>query len=157
MSIRKATSEDFKTVKEITEKTISEIYPHYYPNGAVNFFLAHHKESNIINDIHENNVYICFDDKQNAVGTVTVKHNEICRLFVLPKYQGYGYGRELMNYAEQIIFEKYSKVLLDASLPAKKIYLKRGYFAIESNVIPTENGDFLCYDVMVKNKGETLR
>ena len=73
-------------------------------------------------------------------------------MFVLPKYQGYGYGKEMMNYAEQIIFEKYSKVLLDASLPAKKIYLKRGYFAIESNVIPTENGDFLCYDVMIKNK-----
>lgn len=44
---------------------------------------------------------------------------EICRLFVLPAYQGVGYGREMLDFAEKIISAWYSKVVLDASLPAK--------------------------------------
>lgn len=39
-------------------------------------------------------------------------------------------------------------VVLDASFPAKKIYIKRGYEPTEYNMIETENGDYLCFDVM---------
>ena len=35
-------------------------------------------------------------DKEEAIGTVTIKENEICRLFVLPKYQHKGFGRQLL-------------------------------------------------------------
>lgn len=44
MSIRQAILADLSTVKHIAETTISEIYPHYYPEGAVDFFLEHHSE-----------------------------------------------------------------------------------------------------------------
>ena len=86
----------------------------------------------------------------NAIGTITVKDNEICRLFVLPAYQGKGFGTEMLDFAEEIIFQHHSKVILDASLPAKKQYLKRGYKDIEFNIIATGDNDFLCYDVMEK-------
>ncbi len=33
---------DLSTVSAIVEKTISTIYPHYYPAGAVQFFLDLH-------------------------------------------------------------------------------------------------------------------
>ena len=46
MSIRQAVLSDLDRVKYISEVTISEIYPHYYPKGAVDFFLAHHSENN---------------------------------------------------------------------------------------------------------------
>lgn len=150
MSIKQAVLSDLSLVKEISKATIFEIYPHYYPKGAVEFFLAHHCESNICNDIKLQQVYLCFDTMQNAVGTVTIKANEICRLFVLPLYQGKGFGKEMLDFAEKTISNKYSKIVLDASLPAKKIYLKRGYKDIEYNIIPTDYGDFLCYDVMEK-------
>ena len=39
MDIRKATLSDLSIIKRISEVTISEIYPHYYPKGAVDFFL----------------------------------------------------------------------------------------------------------------------
>ena len=42
-------------------------------------------------------------------------------------------------------------VVLDASFPAKKIYIKRGYEPTEYNMIETENGDYLCFDVMEKS------
>ena len=150
MSIKQAVLSDLSIVKKISEVTISEIYPHYYPKGAVDFFLTHHSEANIFSDIRLNRVFLCLDAKQNVVGTVTIKTNEICRLFVPPSYQGKGYGTELLDYAEKEISCQYSKIVLDASWPAKKIYLHRGYKDVEFNIIATENSDFLCYDVMEK-------
>lgn len=85
MSIIKAEQIHLNTVTEITHSTIKTIYPHYYPKGAVEFFLEHHSKLNISKDIDMNKVYLCFDDN-NFVGTVTVKANEILRLFVLPEF-----------------------------------------------------------------------
>ena len=64
------------------------------------FFLAHHSEDNIMKDIERNRVFLCLDGSRNAVGTVTIKKNEISRLFVLPSYQGMGYGTEMLDFAE---------------------------------------------------------
>ena len=151
MSIIQAVLSDFNTVKKISESTISEIYPHYYPKGAVEFFLSHHSNSNICNDIKLRRVYLYFDTEQNAVGTITIKNNEICRFFVLPLYQKRGYGTEMLDYAEKLISNKFSNVAVAASLPAKNLYLKRGYKSVEYNIIPTDDNDFLCYDVMEKH------
>jgi len=150
MSIIRADISDIETVKYITTETINSIYPHYYSMGAVDFFLSHHNDENIENDIISGIVYLCFDNENNAVGTVTVKENEICRLFVLPEYQGNGYGGELISFAENKIMQKYDNIVLHASLPAKAIYLKRGYKEVEFHSIKTENGDYLCYDMMIK-------
>lgn len=149
MNISKANESQLDKIKEITYETIKKIYPHYYPKGAIEFFLAHHSESSILHDIADGNVYLS-EYMENSVGTVTINKNEICRLFVLPQYQGNGCGRMLMDFAEEKIAEQYEEILLDASLPAKNMYLKRGYCESESKSIPTGNGDFLCYDVMKK-------
>ncbi len=151
MSIQLAQGSDFDIVREITHTTINEIYLHYYPNGAVNFFINHHNNDNIKNDISGNCVYLCYNLEQSAVGTVTIKNNEICRLFVLPNYQGNGYGRELLDFAEITIAQNYDEIIIDASLSAKAIYLKRGYIEYEYHTIKTENNDYLCYDIMKKH------
>ncbi|MBQ8827089.1 MAG: GNAT family N-acetyltransferase [Oscillospiraceae bacterium] len=150
MSIIKASGSDFEIVKNITVQTIKSIYPHYYPCGAVDFFLSHHNDRNIATDIENGNVYLCYNNDNEAVGTVTIKDNEICRLFVLPDHQGNGYGRELLTFTEKKISENHSRIILDASLPAKAIYLKRGYVSTEFHTIKAENGDYLCYDLMIK-------
>lgn len=149
MNITKAVLSDTETVKTITTQTIDSVYPQYYPKGAVKFFLSHHNENNIISDIKKGIVYVLYNN-ENAVGTVTIRDNEICRLFVLPEYQGKGFGGRLIDFAEKKIAENYSKIIIDASLSAKPIYLKRGYVFTEYHTIETDNGDFLCYDVMEK-------
>ena len=120
--ILKAEYKHLNIVKEITQQTINEIYPHYYPIGAVEFFKAHHKDSNILADIKKGMVYL-LKDGDDFVGTVTIKENEICRLFVLPKFQHKGYGKELIDYAESEILKNYEEIILDASMSAKKIYI----------------------------------
>ncbi|MDO4468022.1 MAG: GNAT family N-acetyltransferase [Bacillota bacterium] len=141
----------------ITQTTIDGIYPNYYPMGAVQFFKSYHKEESILHDIQKGYVYLV-KIEDSFVGTVTIKENEICRLFVLPQHQKNGYGKQLIEFAEETIGNNYSSILLDASLPAKKIYQKRGYKEVEYHQLLTENGDFLCYDVMKKelHKNETM-
>ncbi|PJJ27578.1 GNAT family N-acetyltransferase [Lacrimispora celerecrescens] len=149
MNIRQAEIKDLETVKSITNSTIYTIYPRYYPSGAVDFFLSHHNEDHILADIDSRRVYV-LENEEKALGTVTIKDFEICRLFVLPLYHGKGYGRLLLEFSEQLIAGQFNKIQLDSSLPAKEIYLKRGYKEIASHHIITENGDYLCYDVMEK-------
>jgi len=114
----------------------------------VEFFLAHHCEAHIEEDLIKAQVYLCFSAEQKIVGTVTIKGNEICRLFVLPAHQRCGYGTEMLDFAEKVISQNYLEVVLAASLPAKKLYQRRGYREVDFQVISTENQDFLCYDVM---------
>lgn len=153
MNIRKIDAEEFETVKSITHCTIKEIYPHYYPKGAVDFFLKHHSDENILRDINSGSVYLLTDENDAVCGTVTVDKNHITRLFVLPECQGRGYGGELIRFAEELIAQNYDHIEIDASFSAKSIYLRKGYRFVEYNSIATDNGDFLCYDVMKKELG----
>lgn len=150
MEIRKADISELQLVKDIAHRTIKAVYPHYYPAGAVDFFLAHHSDGHIRKDIEDGNVYLLIDDNGSAAGTVTVNGCEINRLFVLPEFQGKGFGGRLIAFAEELISESCSEAELSASFPAKAIYMKKGYNAVEFHSILTENGDYLCYDYMKK-------
>ncbi len=150
MHIQLAGTEDSGIVKEITCTTIREIYPQYYPGGAVAFFLEHHSDEAIRSDIAAGCVFLLFDAEQNAVGTVTIRENEICRLFVLPQYQGNGFGTMLLDFAEAEIAGHAREICLDASLSAKAMYLKRGYRETAYHTLRTKDNAFLCYDSMAK-------
>lgn len=149
MRLVQASINDLDDIIWITQTTIMAVYPKYYPAGAVEFFSKHHSDEKIKADIEAGYVYI-LEDEGKGVGTVTVSGNHINRLFVLPECQHKGYGRYMMDFAEEKIAKEHKTIELDASFPAKKIYLKRGYKEIEYNTIETDNGDKLCYDVMVK-------
>ena len=146
-----AKPDDLHIVRDITHTTINTIYPHYYPEGAVQFFLDHHSDEHITADISCGKVFVLYEDG-NPAGTVTISDNNINRLFVLPKYQRKGYGKALLDFAEKKILESYEFVQIDASFPAKQIYRKRGYRETEYNIIETDNGDCLCFDVMKLEK-----
>lgn len=150
--IRPASEADLAVIRHIVRTTIETVYPQYYPAGAVAFFLSHHNDEAIRQDLAAGRVFLCMDDAQQPTGTVTIRENEILRLFVLPEFQGKGYGRELLDFAEQAVREQYPVIQIDASFAAKSIYLKRGYKETEYHKIRTENGDFLCYDVMLKEE-----
>jgi len=150
MRITPAAVSDLGTVQNITHTTINAVYPRYYPAGAVEFFIAHHSRENILRDIEAVKVFLLYDGSGAAAGTVTVDGQEINRLFVLPEYQGKGFGGALLSFAEEKVAAAHSFAELDSSLPAKAIYLKKGYHVKEYHIIDTPGGDFLCYDLMSK-------
>ena len=91
---------DAYIIHAITQETISAIYPRYYPKGAVDFILQHHNLSAIERDIRSGCVFLAVNEAGTAVGTVTIREDEILRLFVLPEYQGMGYGKMLLDFAD---------------------------------------------------------
>lgn len=151
--IRSAVPAESDKITELVRETVKAVYPKYYPAGAVEFFLAHHKPEKIASDIEAGKVYVILQDGV-IVGTVTIDGNGIERLFVEPSQQGKGYGGKLIDFAENMIFGYSETVRLDSSLPAKAIYIKRGYKEKEYSKILTDNGDYLCYDIMEKNNGK---
>lgn len=136
-------------VSAIVEKTVRTIYPHYHPEGAVQFFVDLHSEANIEEVMAVEEIYFVVAHGE-IVGTGSIRKNEICRLFILPEYQGKGYGSSLMDLLEAKVFGNHRKVHVDASFPAESMYLKKGYEIISYERIETENGDFLCYHTMEK-------
>lgn len=138
-------------VADIVRKTIQNIYPKYYPTGAVQFFLNLHCEEHIKKVMAEEQIYFAIVQGK-IVGTGSIRKNEICRLFILPQYQKKGYGSSLMDYLEKMIFQNYKTIYVAASFPAEQLYLKRGYKIISYEKIETENGDFLCYHTMEKSR-----
>lgn len=149
MEIRKAMPAELSAVGEITRHTIAQVYPHYYPAGVVKFFLDYHENTHILPDIQAGEVYLLFDGGA-AAGTVTLHGDNITRLYVLPEFQGRGHGRALLDFAEKTVGEAYGKIVVEASLPAKVLYWKRGYRVVDVQSETEENGDVLCWDVMEK-------
>lgn len=149
MEIVKAEPQDAKPVAAICSSAISSVYPRWYPQGAVSFFLNLHSEENIAKDIQEGKVFVCKEEGA-AVATVTVSGNEIHRLFVLDGWRGRGYGKALLDFAEPLALAGHSAVRLESSLPARALYIKRGYVARGFFSEQTESGDFLCWLDMEK-------
>lgn len=149
MNIYKAKVNDFSTVRKIVWNTIKEIYPDYYPLEVVDFFLEHHNEDNILSDFKNGQVFLISDCDQ-IVGTGTLDGNHIKRVFVLPEFQGKGYGAAIMTYLEDEIAVSNEAICLDASLPSYSFYLKKGYHPLDYNKINVNNGRVLCYYRMEK-------
>lgn len=159
MKITVASPDHFETVRSIVDVTIRTVYPRYYPEDVVAFFLQYHSDQSIQEDIAKGNVYLVtavppedriLETVETVVGTGTIKDDEICRMFVLPQYQGRGFGSTLLRTLEGRIAECHRKVRLDSSLPAYSMYLRAGYVPVAWQKIETDSGRVLCFNAMEK-------
>ena len=127
MRIAPATKDMLPEIIDIVQTTIDEIYPKYYPVGAVAFFKELHSDKNIVSDIANGCVYY-LSDNDSTVGTVTIKGNHILRLFVLREFQHKGYGQIILDFAEEKIqkrlFQNRTRCLFSCKtyIPEKGLY-----------------------------------
>lgn len=149
MEIYLADKNDYSLVKHIVYHTIETIYPNYYPQGAVQYFLALHHGNALRQALAQGEVYLLKFQKQ-WVATASINGNAISRLFVLPQFQGMGCGTRLMDEMESFIFSEYDMITLSSSWPAYQMYLNRGYSPVSYHQIITDNGHVLCYQQMEK-------
>ena len=149
LKIKKAEIEMVPVIEEIAAATIREIYPRYYSEEVVAFFLALHNAENIEKDVLAKKTYVVYSGNL-PVGTGTVDGNHLSRVFVLPSYQGKGIGSALLDYLEDMIIREWGSILLDASLSSGEFYRKRRYHQVEHREQHVANGKILSYEVMCK-------
>ncbi len=155
MNIKKATINELEIISSIVHNTIKAIYPNYYPLEVVDYFLMHHNGENIKKDLENGFVYLLSVNNQ-FVGTGSIDRDYIGRVYVLPQYQGKGYGSIIMNLLEEEIFKISHTSYLTAALPSHDFYLKRGYHPTEYHKLEVENHRVLCYYDMEKTIDGTL-
>lgn len=153
MEYIKAEEKHADDIFRIVQNTIISVYPKYYPKEVVDAFCEFHSRENIIKDINNGNVRILIKGGV-PVGTGGRDENHITRLYVLPEYQGNGYGTFIMDRIEEEIAQEYNAVSLEASLPGIIMYEHRGYTAVRHEIFECENGVMLVYGVMEKRVRE---
>lgn len=149
----------FDDVYNVVHATIGETYPKYYPQTAVDFFHSHHSKENMAAQLPNEITLVLFDDSDDnnnntnkLIGVASLSKNEIKRFFILPEYQGRGYGKKLLHELEKKIdHEKYDTFILDASLGAVEFYRKNGYVYRDYKTIELPDHNYLCYLEMYKN------
>jgi ribosomal protein S18 acetylase RimI-like enzyme len=145
----RAAEKHAEQVIELVQETIKTVYPKYYPKEVVDFFRAHHSGEKIKADTMRENAWVLFCDSQ-LVGTGSGAGNHITRIYVLPAFQGKGYGSHIMRQLEDKIGKSYNEAVLDASIPAVRLYEKLGYTTVKHKKLVVENDAALVYEVMKK-------
>ena len=115
----------------------------------MDFFSQIHCRENIAGDIEEGRVGV-LEAGGAIVGTGSRDGQHITRVYVLPEHQGNGYGGYILGELEKEISGKYSRIVLDASLPACRFYESKGYRTVRHEEAKCEGNVVLVYDVMEK-------
>lgn len=154
MEYRKARLEDTVSVAALVHDTIRAVYPRYYPQGVVDYFLEWHSPERIAAGVEAGQVDVLLDGSGRLVGTGSREDDHITRLYVCPDCQGQGYGSYILERLEESVSEKWDTVQLDASLPAVELYERKGYRTVEHQSEKTVDGSVLVWDVMEKRLRE---
>lgn len=147
---RKAEIQDTEEIMELVHNTVRKVYPRYYPEEVADFFCLYHNRERIRSDILAGKAGVLLYDGR-IVGTGSYEGNHITRLYILPEFQGKGYGTRIMKLLEKQISGGYDGVEVDASLPACRMYEKLGYRTVRHEQLALKNNIILVYDVMRKN------
>jgi len=141
---------DLERLKFIVHNTIKMSYTRVYPQEAIEYFLNLHSKENMEKDIPKGCTFI-LELKDEIIASGSIVENEIKRVFVLPEYQGRGFGKKTMSKIEgNALNNGIQKVKLCASLPSKDFYLSLGYKIIKFTHISVGKNKKLEYYDMEK-------
>lgn len=153
MEYRQATANEAGKIVSLVHNTIMIVYPQYYPEKVADFFCGLHCEENIRKDIEKGKVGVVYSGER-LVGTGSYDGNHITRVYVAPEFQRQGYGSFIMEQLEVRIGQCHDEIILDASLPASRMYERRGYKTLRHERIDVGGGVMLVYEVMKKESKE---
>jgi len=149
MDFQLANKNNLEQVYELVQETIQVVYPRYYLPEIVDMFREYHSREHVLQDITARNTYILWVG-DTIVGTGTIQENHITRVYVLPRFQGKGYGTYIMKQLEERIRKNYDTIDIDASLPACRLYQRLGYTTVDHGIWECKNGVIQVYEIMKK-------
>ena len=92
-------------IAALVQHTVREIYPKYYLPEIVDAFCSLHDENAVLQDVWQNAVYGLWLGN-HLIGTGTAQQDHITRVYVLPAFQGRGYGSFIMEKLEKQLNEE---------------------------------------------------
>ena len=116
LQYRKATSDDAEKAYYIVQHTKDVIYPDYYTREVVEYVDRYYTFEIIKSDIEQGITRVLVMDGE-IIATGSRTGNHIMRVYVLPEFQGQGFGSRMMDELEKEIFESCDDCVLEASLP----------------------------------------
>lgn len=132
--IEKYKKEDDENLRDFYKICFNTLSLDYQPNSR-------HKDIADIEQVYmKNGCFWCLKNDGIIIGTIAIKaleHNivELKRLYILPKFQGNGYSKLLMNTAIEFVKERAFKTLrLDSQrnkVAALSLYKSYGFLEIE--------------------------
>ena len=153
LEIRKATLNDAERICYISEHTKEVIYPKYYPAEVTEYYKSRQTPDKLKADIEAGNV-IALIFNGSIIGLGSRTENIITRVYVLPEAEGQGFGSMIMQSLETAIFAEYDHCELNASAPAALFYENRGFYTTRHIRYELENGSYMIYEIMRKDKKE---
>ncbi len=148
--VREYKRKDLSQLEFIVQTTIKKSYTGIYPEEAVEYFLNLHSKENMEKDIPKGCTFM-LELEGEIIASGSIVENEIKRVFVLPEYQGRGYGRKIMEKIEETALnDGITRVELCASLPSKDFYLALGYEIVRFTHFLVNNNKKLEYYDMGK-------
>ena len=127
------------------------IYPDYYTKAVVDYVDRYYTFEIIKSDIEQGRTRVLVKDGE-IITTGSRVDNHIMRVYVLPEYQGQGFGSKIMDELEKEIFAGFDDCVLEASLPACIFYENRGYKTVKHVKEDISDGKCMVYELMRKEK-----
>ena len=154
--VRKAKTDDIKTIQEIAKETWKLTYA-FLPEGQMEFMLNWMYSDDSLNEQMKNGHQFFLAENENEVlgfASVSKENENLCKLnkiYVLPKAQKTGVGKALFN--EIIQFAKNNKATelqlqVNRNNSAKDFYLKFGFTILYEADFEIGNGYFMNDYVM---------
>ena len=151
LQYRKATPDDAQRVCYIIRHTKDVIYSDYYTQEVVEYVDRYYTLEIIKSDIEQGITRVLVMDGE-IIATGSRTGNHIMRVYVLPEFQGQGFGSRMMDELEKEIFESCDDCVLEASLPAFIFYENRGYKTVKHVKEDFGDGKCMIYEIMRKVK-----
>lgn len=125
---------DLSELQKLIHTTIKKCYPVVYAPEIIDFFLNYHSKEEILTRSEKAVIMLLrIDNKMIATGFL--HENEIGGVYVLPEYQGLGYGRKIVESLLEIAKEnELEDIHLDSTPIARAMYEKLGFHITENAV-----------------------
>ena len=147
MEIRRFQKKDAEAISALLAVTLRTTNIKDYSSEYIESQITTHQPQNILERASWTHFYVaCDDDKIVGCGAIgpywgKLDESSLFTIFVLPKYQGIGIGKKIIQTLEQDeYFLRAKRIEIPASITAAPFYRKMGYDYKNGITIPNAEG-----------------
>lgn len=163
ITISEGTTEDIKTIQQITHKTWPITYGKILSKTQLDYMLdLFYSDEALINQFEKKEqLFYLISEDEVTLGFIGIEHNykdeavtRIHKIYLLPETQGKGIGKKVIEEIEKMALENNSKALslnVNRFNSALSFYKKIGFEVIDEVNIDIGNG-YLMEDYVMEKK-----